>query len=68
LDDHEEEIDFVSIGMIDFTMYALAVDRRGIRVAKHFNIMHPAANMFVILDRCNELVLKIVYVAIQHLT
>ncbi len=52
----EEGIDFVSIGMSDLTMCALAVDRRGVRVAKHFNIMHTAVTKLVkmIIDKCNE--------------
>ncbi|MGC9516802.1 MAG: putative PEP-binding protein [Methanomicrobiales archaeon] len=38
----KEGIDFVSIGMSDLTMAILAVDRRSVRVAKHFNLIHPA--------------------------
>ena len=49
-------IDFVSIGMSDLTMCALAVDRRGVRVAKHFNLCHPAVLKMVrlVIDKCNE--------------
>ncbi len=52
----EAGIDFASIGMSDLTMCALAVDRRGVRVAKHFNLMHPAVFKLVkmIIDQCNE--------------
>lgn len=52
----EEGIDFVSIGMSDLTMCSLAVDRRGVKVAKHFNIMHPAVTKLVqmIINKCNE--------------
>jgi len=48
-------IDFVSIGMSDITMCALAVDRRGVKVAKHFNLLHPAVLKMVkfIIDKCN---------------
>jgi pyruvate,water dikinase len=43
LDDFfKERIDFISIGMSDLTMCCLAVDRRGVKVAKHFNLIHPA--------------------------
>ncbi len=43
LDDFfKEKIDFISIGMSDLTMCCLAVDRRGVKVAKHFNLNHPA--------------------------
>lgn len=38
----KEKIDFISIGMSDLTMCCLAVDRRGVKVAKHFNLNHPA--------------------------
>ena len=52
----EAGIDFVSIGMSDLTMCTLAVDRRGVRVAKHFNLMHNAVLKLVkmIIDQCNE--------------
>ncbi len=48
-------IDFASIGMSDLTMCSLAVDRRGVRVAKHFNLMHPAVLKLVkmVIDQCN---------------
>jgi len=35
-------VDFVSIGMSDLTMCSLAVDRRGVKVAKLFDLTHPA--------------------------
>lgn len=48
-------IDFVSIGMSDITMCALAVDRRSVKVAKHFSLLHPAVLKMVrfIIDKCN---------------
>lgn len=53
---YENGMDFVSIGMSDLTMCALAVDRRGVRVAKHFNLMHPAVLKLVklIITFCND--------------
>lgn len=35
-------LDFVSIGMSDLAMCTLAVDRRGVKVAKLFDLTHPA--------------------------
>jgi pyruvate,water dikinase len=37
-------------------MCALAVDRRGVKVAKHFNLMHPAVLKMVelVIRKCNE--------------
>lgn len=48
-------MDFVTIGMSDLTMCALAIDRRGVRVAKHFNLLHPAVLKLVklIISFCN---------------
>jgi pyruvate,water dikinase len=57
LDDFiDEGIDFVSIGMSDLTMCTLAVDRRSVRVAKNFNLLHNAVLKLVkiIIDKCNE--------------
>jgi pyruvate,water dikinase len=53
----ENGIDFASIGMSDLTMCTLAVDRRGVRVAKHFNLLHPAVLRLVkmIIIKCNEI-------------
>ena len=51
-----ENIDFITLGMSDLTMCALAVDRRGVKVAKHFNLMHPAVLNMVehVIRKCNE--------------
>ena len=53
----ENGIDFASIGMSDLTMCTLAVDRRGVRVAKHFNLLHPAVLRLVkmIIIQCNDM-------------
>jgi pyruvate,water dikinase len=53
----KEGIDFVTIGMSDLTMCTLAVDRRGVNVAKHFQLMHPAVKSMVkmILVKCNQM-------------
>ncbi|MCK9150616.1 putative PEP-binding protein [Methanobacterium alcaliphilum] len=50
------KIDFVSIGMSDLTMCSLAVDRRGVKVAKHFNLKHPAVLSLVnmVINRCHK--------------
>ncbi len=52
----KEDLDFVSIGMSDLAMCTLAVDRRGVRVAKHFNLTHPALLKLVseIIRKCNK--------------
>lgn len=51
-----EGMDFMTIGMSDLAMCALAVDRRGVKVAKHFNLMHPAVLKMVelVIRKCNE--------------
>ncbi len=51
-----EGVDFITIGMSDLTMCALAVDRRGVNVAKHFQVMHPAVMRMVkiIIKECNK--------------
>lgn len=57
LDDFfKEKIDFISIGMSDLTMCCLAVDRRGVKVAKHFNLNHPAVLKLVsmIIQKGNQ--------------
>jgi pyruvate, water dikinase len=57
LDDFiKEGMDFVTLGMSDLTMCTLAVDRRGVKVAKHFDLMHPAVLKMVELTikKCNQ--------------
>ena len=57
LDDFiREGIDFVSIGMSDLTMAILAVDRRSVKVAKHYNLLHPAVLNTVesVIRKCTE--------------
>jgi pyruvate,water dikinase len=51
-----EGMDFMTLGMSDLAMCALAVDRRGVNVAKHFNLMHRAVLMMVelVIRKCNE--------------
>ncbi len=52
----KEGIDFMTLGMSDLTMCSLAVDRRGVKVAKHFNLMHPAVLKMVetVILKCNQ--------------
>lgn len=49
-------LDFVTIGMSDLTMCSLAVDRRGVKVSKHFQVTHPAVMTMVqmVIDQCNR--------------
>ncbi len=49
-----EGVDFVTLGMSDMAMCALAVDRRGVKVAKHFNLTHSAVlkMMEMVIDKC----------------
>ncbi|MDI6645187.1 MAG: PEP-utilizing enzyme [Methanobacteriaceae archaeon] len=57
LDDFiREGIDFVSIGMSDLTMAMLAVDRRSVKVAKHYNLLHPAVlnTVEAVIKKCAE--------------
>ncbi|RJS49536.1 MAG: phosphoenolpyruvate synthase [Methanobacterium sp.] len=57
LDDFiKKGIDFVSIGMSDLTMCTLALDRRGLKVAQHFDLMHPAVLKMVemTIGKCNK--------------
>lgn len=57
LDDFiKEGVDFISIGMSDLTMCCLAIDRRSAKVAKHFDLMHPAVLGIVemVIKKCNE--------------
>lgn len=51
-----EGLDFVTLGMSDLTMCTLAVDRRGVKVAQHFDLMHPAVLEMVKLtiQKCNQ--------------
>jgi pyruvate,water dikinase len=51
-----EGLDFVTLGMSDLTMCAVAADRRGVKVAKHFNLMHPGVLKMVelVIKKCNE--------------
>lgn len=50
----KEGLDFITIGMSDLSMCSLAVDRRGVKVAKHFDLMHPAVMKMVqmVLEKC----------------
>ena len=52
----DEGMDFVSIGMSDLAMCSLAVDRRGVKVAKHFDLMHSSVLKMVerIIRKCNQ--------------
>ncbi|MBI5680501.1 MAG: phosphoenolpyruvate synthase [Methanobacterium sp.] len=52
----KEGMDFMTLGMSDLAMCALAVDRRGVRVAKHFDLMHPAILKMVelVINKCNQ--------------
>jgi pyruvate,water dikinase len=52
----KEGIDFMSLGMSDLAMCSLAVDRRSVKVAKLFNIMHPAVLKMVkmVIAKCNR--------------
>jgi len=51
-----EGMDFASIGMSDLTMCALAIDRRGVKVAKHFDLKHPAVIKMLetIIKKCSQ--------------
>jgi pyruvate,water dikinase len=50
-----EGMDFVTLGMSDMAMCALAVDRRGVKVAKHFNLTHPSVLKMIeiVIEKCN---------------
>lgn len=52
----KERMDFMTLGMSDLAMCSLAVDRRGVRVAKHFNLMHPSVLMMAenVIKKCNQ--------------
>lgn len=51
-----EGVDFVTLGMSDMAMSSLAVDRRGVKVAKLFNLTHPAVLMMMegVVEKCNQ--------------
>ncbi|MEN6330199.1 MAG: putative PEP-binding protein [Methanobacteriaceae archaeon] len=51
----KEGLDFVTLGMSDLTMCTLAVDRRGVKVAKHFDLTHPAVwkMLDMVIQKCN---------------
>ena len=52
----KEGIDFMSLGMSDLAMCSLAVDRRSVKVAKLFDLMHPAVLKMVkmVIAKCNQ--------------
>lgn len=52
----KEGMDFVTLGMSDMAMCSLAVDRRGVKVAKHFNLTHPSVLkiMEMVIEKCNQ--------------
>ncbi len=52
----KEGIDFMSLGMSDLAMCTLAVDRRSVKVAKLFDLMHPAILKMVeiVIAKCNQ--------------
>jgi len=51
----KEGLDFVTLGLSDLTMCSLAVDRRSVKVAKHFQFMHPALWKMLneVIQKCN---------------
>lgn len=52
----KEGMDFMSLGMSDLAMCSLAVDRRGVKVAKLFNLKHTAVLKMAetVISKCNE--------------
>ena len=52
----DEGMDFVTLGMSDMAMCSLAVDGRGVKVAKHFNLTHPSVlrMMEMVIEKCNQ--------------
>ncbi len=52
----QEGLDFITLGMSDLTMCSLAVDRRGVKVAQHFQLTHPAVMAMVkmVIQMCNQ--------------
>ena len=51
-----EGVDFVTLGMSDLAMCSLAVDRRGVKVAKHFNLTHKSVlkMLQMVIEKCNH--------------
>lgn len=51
-----EGVDFVTLGMSDMAMSSLAVDRRGVKVAKLFNLTHQSVLMMMemVIEKCNQ--------------
>ena len=51
-----EGLDFVTLGLSDLTMCTLAVDRRGVKVARHFDLLHPAVwkMLQMVIEKCNH--------------
>lgn len=52
----KDGMDFATLGMSDMAMCSLAVDRRGVRVAKHFNLTHPSVLTMIktVIETCNQ--------------
>ncbi|PKL71568.1 MAG: phosphoenolpyruvate synthase, partial [Methanobacteriales archaeon HGW-Methanobacteriales-2] len=52
----KEGLDFVTLGMSDLAMCTLAVDRRGVKVAKHFNLTHKSVLHMIemVIKKCNQ--------------
>jgi pyruvate,water dikinase len=52
----KEGMDFMTLGMSDLAMCTLAVDRRSVKVAKLFDLMHPAILKMVeiVIAKCNQ--------------
>jgi Phosphoenolpyruvate synthase/pyruvate phosphate dikinase len=51
-----EGVDFVTLGMSDLAMCSLAVDRRGVKVAKLFNLTHKSVLKMIgmVINKCNQ--------------
>ncbi len=49
-------MDFVTLGMSDMAMCSMAVDRRGVKVAKHFNLTHKSVLKMIkmVIEKCNQ--------------
>ena len=52
----KEGMDFMTLGMSDLAMCALAMDRRSVKVAKHFKLSHPAVLRMaeIVIRKCNQ--------------
>lgn len=52
----KEGMDFVTLGMSDMAMSSLAVDRRGVKVSKHFDLTHPSVLkiMEMVIEKCKD--------------